>query len=219
MSVPIPHEEAFKKIAGKKRKERTLRIIQIILIFLAIPLVLGLIFWNVKVGAGAASLLLFVVCFAGSCWGLLWLLERLTWRRAYSYKDAWLSNPSHRAYELFKYGFYELALKEYDVCLNHLFEESCKRDEKLLLFFEEYRTLSRFIDGIPRPIPYFDNHDLDVFYVLVDRRSQCLIKLERQKEAEAAIAQLAVIKQIQDEGKNLTKKYWEIELAWEIEYD
>ncbi|MCL2742552.1 MAG: hypothetical protein FWE67_01730 [Planctomycetaceae bacterium] len=115
------------------------------------------------------------------------------------------------ASELEKYGFYELALKVYDKCLEKQFKESRKRTDELASFFEEYNAQTPFVGEFPRPVPKFVNHDLGEFDSIIAGRKQCLLQLGREKEAEAAAAQRAVIEIIENEGKQLTKKYWEIE--------
>lgn len=116
---------------------------------------------------------------------------------------------SHHAELLFEFGFYELALKGYDDNLAKLFEEAPKREEELARFFEEFWAKPRFVDGFPRPIPFFQIHNLDMFDYYIGGRVQCLAKLGREEEAEAEIARRLLIRKIKDEGRELTEKYWD----------
>jgi len=115
----------------------------------------------------------------------------------------------HRAYVLLEHGYHELALEIFDYLVEKIFEETPKREEELNRFFDEFHTKTRFVDGIPRPVPVFRDHDTWTLQYLISRRMECLTKLGREKEVEAAAAQLEAIQKIQDEGRELTKKYWE----------
>ena len=112
------------------------------------------------------------------------------------------------AYKLFEYAFYELAQDAFDQRLAYMFEESRKSDEKLLCFLEEYRTQPRFVGGFPRPMPRFASHNLDEFMSCITWRAKCLIKLGREEEAEATLAQCGIIKKIEYEVIELREKYW-----------
>jgi hypothetical protein len=123
-----------------------------------------------------------------------------------------LSNTDSRYRLLFDYGFYELALDDLDQVLNDLYKKAEKRDEILRRFLEDYldiyKTQTRFVNGIPRPVPSFSNEYLYQFQNIIEWHQRCLLKLGREKEAEAENEKLETIKNIKEENRQFTEKYW-----------
>ena len=217
MSEPVTFEDAFRTIAVDYRKKNKQKNFRMILGCGTIPalFILGAVFVLViAIVCQKFSLLnvvpVLLMCGMFPCFFIYlmmmekrWDQERLTMCR---------EDPESFvcANELEKYGFYELALEKYDKCLEKQFEESRKRADELSRFFKEFSEQTQFVDEFPRPVPRFVNHDLGEFDSLLAGRIACLLKLGRKNEAKTATAQRAVIEKIENEGKGLTEKFWEI---------
>jgi hypothetical protein len=110
---------------------------------------------------------------------------------------------------LFDYGFYELALDDFDMVLNNKHEESEKLGETLVRFFADYfDTCKNQLNDFPRPIPKFKNYDLYEFYRIIILRQKCLRKLGREKEVETGNDKLQTIEKIEEDNLQFTEKYW-----------
>jgi len=222
MSTTPSLEDAIKAIAAKCRKERIRGTL--------IVLVIGLIFASLLAGGGIliarenfaqhGSYFVPIKRFLGivgvalifGTFGCLLVRGLKTQERDKLQRLQSLNNElfkEHRACVLLEHGYHELALETFDYLVEKIFEETPKREEELNRFFDEFHTKTRFVDGIPRPVPAFRDHDPWALQYLISRRMECLTKLGRDKEVEAAAAQLEAIRKIQDEGRELTKKYWE----------
>jgi len=213
MNDSISREEAFKIIdAGhrKKRKRRRIRSILFLLSLTVAPQLLGLSLAFVTGEKAIYEVVAWMQLLLCLPIGVVWLLLKIR-ARLFDESRVWKDAPQLYGTKLFENGFYELALEEFDKEMKSLFENAQKHDEDLTCFFAEYNALARFVDGFPRPVPQFINHDLDEFDRLIACRIACLIKLGRTEEAEVATAQRALIEKIHNEEKRLTEKYWEIE--------
>jgi tetratricopeptide (TPR) repeat protein len=120
---------------------------------------------------------------------------------------------------LANYGFYEEALDDFNSALRELEKESEQIAESLQKFFEEYNTMTKFIDGIYRPVPNFRNYNLFGWDQCYQARKNCLEKLKRYDEAKADEEKLKTIAILTEENNNLTKKYWKDYGDRDYDYD
>jgi tetratricopeptide (TPR) repeat protein len=106
------------------------------------------------------------------------------------------------------YGFYEAALDDYNSALLELDKESEQITESLPKFFDEYNVMTKFVNGIHRPVPNIRNHDSFSSRRYYQARKNCLEKLERYDEVKIDEEKLKTIAILIEENNNLTEKYW-----------
>lgn len=218
-------DEALKTIAKRRRSETRKETAKIVFLYALILLVMsfavagwGLHIYYENIGRGTAPehTAIAVTFFCGGIVILIWaigiLLVRHTVRDLERTEQFYLQrieehpDESHHAGELFEAGYYELALAGYEKQLTELFEAVKQREEKLAGFFEDYGRMEPWVDGVPRPVPMFDNHDLNDFLYRLLNRQMCLVKLGRETTTE--FPGQATIHNIFWENQRLYEKYW-----------
>ncbi|MDR2705571.1 MAG: hypothetical protein LBC02_07305 [Planctomycetaceae bacterium] len=109
---------------------------------------------------------------------------------------------------LVEYGFYEEALDDFNSAFQEFEKKLEQIAESLPKFFEEYNAMTKFVNGIHRPVPDFRNHDLFRYSQHYQAQKNCLEKLERYDEAKSVEEKLKTIAILTEENNNLTEKYW-----------